>query len=134
MTFLKFDERYMLVNTLLNQRVTLMMFFHQHNQRRERHTKHFSELSWVYSILLSSKHTRFIFLYLSNLIYFLVTSDSLSLDSAFLLLITNIVSAIILPLVVHLLIDESVGLFKVLSDIGVDFIFSSHLQVNKFSD
>ena len=134
MTFLKFDERYMLMYTLLNQRVTFMMFLHQHNQRRERHTKHFSELSWVNSILLSSKHTRFIFLNLSNLIYFIVTSDSLSLDPAFLLLITNIVSAIILPLVVHLLIDESVGLFKVLSDIGVDFIFSSHLQVNKFSD
>ena len=125
----------------LHQWIPLMMLLHQHEQTREWHPKHLSKLLWVNSRFLCREHTRFLSLNISQLVYLILFlfafnngSSSLLYNLTLLDLILHITGWIVLPLVIDLLINESVCLLQHFSDIIVDFELIRHLHVDEFSN
>ena len=106
-----------------------MMLLHQHLKTAEWHSKHVSKLHRVDRILLCVEHSRLSLLNVLQLIDFgLVTTNSHCLDLTLGLLIFNVSFGVRLPLIVDLLVDETVGLLKDLTNVIVGSELSVHLH------
>jgi len=109
------------------------MLLHQHLKTTERHAKHFSELHGVHSELLSVEHSWLLVLYFFQVfqpVTFFCT-DALNLDLTLDFLVSDISFRELLPLVVDLLVDHTVGLLEDLSYVVIDFELHVHLHADE---
>ena len=110
-----------------------MMLLHQHFQRAERHAKHLCKLDGIHCVLLRREHTR---LFNLNLLEFrdgfsIATADTHRLQLPLVLFIFQVSLWELLPIVVNLLINESVSFLEDLTNVIVYPILNVHLHANE---
>lgn len=131
---LNFNEADMLMNSSFDNRVSFMVFFHQHKKTWIRNSKHVWKLFRVDSWLLGCKHSRFFFHNFCNFFFFTFILYSKLWNLSLSNFIFNISFWIILPFIVNLLVDNFVGFLKILSDLLIHLKFNIHLHFNEFTN
>ena len=109
-----------------------MVLLHQHFKTAERDTEHLRELERVHGVPLSLEHTWLLFLDPFKLLNFaVVAAHAFYLNLPLLFLVLNILFREFLPLIIHLLVDQSIGLLKELTNPIVGSEFDVHLHADE---
>lgn len=112
--------------------VPLVVLLHQHFKTTERDAKHLRELERVHSVPLRLEHAWLLFLDpLEFLNFAVVSAHAFYLDLPLLFLVFDILFWEFLPLIVHLLVDQSICLLKELTNPIVGSELDVHLHADE---